>query len=141
MKLAKKLIGVALAAAVVMSAGAMVASANNHYDESFSFTFQGKEDYTKGRLKDDDSSMYIKVNSGGAFVAAAYGRNSETGTLYPAYKSSNGTSYTKTCYVGQSYYLYNYVHENGYKYGSIQGAPLNPTQWYTATGVWSPDSV
>lgn len=130
------------AAAMLMAAtivtGTVPAMAGNIDDTGYSFTFRNATNFTEMREKNDDTSMYMSCQSvsraGVSYTAHAVGSATVGGT------KNDCSAGVYTFYAGTTRYIANYVNEWGYRYGGIAAAP-NYSYAYTASGVWSPDSV
>lgn len=113
--------------------------ASNYTDTSFTFYFRSFSDgrsYTELREKQDDTSVYMKCNSTSyGYTAHVVGAKDIFGTLYDA---SGGHYYT--FHTGTVQKMINYVYENGLSYAGIV-AYRNYATDFTATGLWSPDSI
>lgn len=141
-KITKK--GVALTLAMVMALGGMtqVANAANRADQTFELSFDstGDTDTGKWRRKDNNSKVYVKVNS------VKYSNNTVKGWIQgKKYSDSNSVSncsggyYYKLNKKGEQW-MTNYVNEENLGYARIKastpvGAPNK------VEGVWSPDSA
>lgn len=140
LKRMKKLSAMLLAATITLGTigGTTSVLANNYTDSDFTFPYGTTMQYTTARLKTDDSKMYMKCNSvsvnNASYTAHAIGTNS---TSVIGTDCSKG--YTYKFGAGTSYYMTNWVNENGYTYGRIGAAP-NYSYGFTAKGVWSPDN-
>jgi len=141
MNIKKKIISAVLCAIMVMSVGVIGVSANNHTDTQAIFNFSGGQSRitSEARLKEDSSYSYIKctgINRPAAYFSAkVYGVNSGGSPV----DCSEGHSYRlfsgTTCYA-----MYNKVHEWGFTHAAIYGTPYDFST-YTATVLWSPDSI
>lgn len=135
----KVMIGTFCAVAVASNFSVFTNASGNWGDTSFKFNFQGKTLYTAMRAKFDDTSSYMKCDSivpARSYVAYVVGGKNDTDISH--IDMSGGHRYTFT--AGTTYKMINYVHENGYTYAGIASKP-NYTTAFTATGVWSPDSI
>lgn len=113
--------------------------ASNYSDTTYNFYFKteaGGTSFTELREKQDDTSAYMKcyatTYSYTGYVVA--GQN-KYGCFYDA---SGGHRYTFNS--GTVYKMINYVYENGYPLAAIY-AERNYSYNYSASGVWSPDSI
>lgn len=128
---------VVLMAVMVIAAGSMVtASANNHGDKPYKFTFLTTEGYqhTGFREKQDASSSYMKCIF-------------STHTYYGKVFASDGPDMVDVSHgnvysfeSGTTRFLKNWVYEEGYRSSTINGYQLILGQ-NRANGVWSPDSI
>lgn len=128
-----------LVLSLMISAGVITVSANNHQDTGFTYSFSyiGQQDRTDYRDKTDATSSYMNCTGGaGRYTAWVVGKNK-----FGSEVNMSGGSYYGFA-SGQSHYMSNYVYEN---YGgqsncvaAIRGESLDGN---TAFGVWSPDSV
>lgn len=140
-KTMKKVIGSFLLAVMLFSTvGDVVALANNSYDTSYDFSFNGQVLYTTYREKTDRSKAYMKCNSitsNRAYTAHVMGRTSPiSGVLTDC---SNGYTYYFD-HAGDYHYMINYVDEWGYNFACIAAAP-DSSYSFSASGVWSPDNA
>lgn len=141
MRKIKKILGTILLSAMVFSvAGNASVFASNYQDTSFGFNFDNSQLYTAARAKTDYTSMYMKCNSitkNTSYTAHAVGANSRTATTW--IDCSRGNTYTFKS-AGETHFMLNWVKENGYPYAKIAA---NPDYGYkfSASGLWSPDSV
>ena len=137
-KLATMALAATLAVSVLGTNPVWAAKNNNHSDTTYTYNFSEHCPYqgwhTSPRKKLDDTSSYMKCKK------TTYGY---TGTV----KGSNGDNYEKevnspSYYFksGTTKFMINYVYEKGYPYAVINAAPDVQT-YFTATGVWSPDSI
>lgn len=113
--------------------------ASNYMDTTYNFYFKTSTNgyyYTELREKQDDTSVYMKCNSTTySYTAHVVGTKTEFGVVYDV---SGGHNYTFNS--GTVRKMINYVYENGLKYAAVY-AERNYSYDYTATGVWSPDSI
>ncbi|MGY3723796.1 hypothetical protein SAMN05421767_102109 [Granulicatella balaenopterae] len=111
------------------------ALANNHSDESWSFSYKigtGNTHYTSSRNKLDDSYAYVKLDS--------VSNNGSVDCWCVTHgKKDIIDSSVVTVNVGQERFISQYAYEKGYK--KIRLAVKSTMWWGRATGVWSPDSV
>ncbi len=123
----------------VLQIGAVATNAAGNYkDTAFEFDFCGEHKFTEFRDKEDNTSSYMKCNSctsGTSYTAHVVGLD-----LYAAgiFDASRGHVYVFT--EGTTCKLINYVYEDGYEYAAIEAAP-NYLYEFSASGLWSPDSV
>lgn len=113
---------------------------NNHGDTGFYYRFSDYQPYsgwhTEKRDKLDYTSSYMSCHSASgreyfAWVSASNDKSefiTEVGS--PEYRF----------YGGYTTYMINYVKERGYKYAAISARPKG-TGSFTASGLWSPDSI
>ena len=113
--------------------------ASNYKDTTYTYYFrtdQNGSDFTERREKQDDTSAYMKCEKTSfpytAFVVGANGLFDKSRDL------SGGHQYTFD--TGTVYKMINYVYENNYKYAAIYAKRIYAYN-YTASGLWSPDSV
>ncbi|WP_077615493.1 hypothetical protein [Caenibacillus caldisaponilyticus] len=143
MKFGKKVYLFVLAIAVLLSIGTITAFANNYSDTNFSFTFAPQSSapvYTQARAKTDHSSSYMKLKS----------LSRSDGAYYASVVRKDHTNFSKTwtyrfdrtdLNVGR--YLLNYAYEDdGETFVRIKATrAVSPNIGFTASGVWSPDSI
>jgi len=114
------------------------ASANNFKDTIFHFNFSNRMEYTVPREKADNSKLYMKCNNmsvdGATYTAHVIGTNNPS-----AMGADCSRGYTYKLAKGSTYYLTNWVKENGYTFARI-GASPNYSYNITASGIWSPDN-
>lgn len=136
-KLFSNLITTALILTAISSIGLLSANAaNNHRDTTYSFDFSIQDQWTVTdfRAKTDDSNAYMYCKSGTAvYSAKVWGGNVDT----CATDVSHGYSYK--LYAGNRAFMRNWAYENGCSMAAIAGTRMSGG--YTASGVWSPDSV
>ncbi|EOR25924.1 hypothetical protein A499_03403 [Niallia nealsonii AAU1] len=145
MSIKKKIYGLVLSGAVVLSIGSFTAFAadGNYRDEAYSYGFPigTTTDYTDARTKINDTSSYMKLQK-------------LTGATSPSYTASvvdfNGNNFSKVWYVtfnksslNQGRYIKNFAWEDNKKevqvrIKAVRGADKNG---FSASGVWSPDSI
>lgn len=115
-------------------------AAGNYGDTTFKFNFSSYQPYagwnTSFRSKLDNTSSYMKCTStpysynarvmGGASTSATLGINVGS----PTYRFSAGTTR----------FMVNYVRENNLSAACINATP-SVSYSYSASGVWSPDSI
>ncbi|MBR4059307.1 MAG: hypothetical protein IKK03_05645 [Lachnospiraceae bacterium] len=114
-------------------------AAGNYRDTEYTFEFENEQLYTRLRAKQDNTSSYMKCNTcttGTSYTAHVVAANRDTNTPY--YDVSNGHTYLFT--ANTTYKMINYAYEYGYSYAAIACSP-NYTYQFTASGLWSPDSV
>ena len=130
----RKIAAFLMAATMVTSMGAMTANANNHADTVYAFNFNQSERRTDYREKQDDSSSYMKcISTEAPYTAHVYGY--KDGKIYDR---SLGNTYQFNS--GTVRFMLNNVYETGMRYAGIYGT-RNYGYSYTASGVWSPDSI
>ncbi len=119
----------------------VVASANNCKDTAVTYNFVN--DYIRstngGRVKTDYSHSYQKCTSapsGYSYISWVDGANSEYSDVWA--DVSRGHRYTFTS--GTTYWMLNWVKESGYSYACMM-AKSSDGRSFTATALWSPDSV
>lgn len=110
-------------------------------DTDFDFNFHLAQTTcrTAGRLKENNSSTYIKASqlpSGGMTVQVEGSHSPESSSTWK--NCTKGTSATISV-VGQGRRILQYVNENGYSYARLVGKKALTTQ--DASGVWSPDTA
>lgn len=145
MSIKKKIYGLVLSGAVVLSIGSFTAFAaeGNYGDTTYSYGFPigTTTDYTDSRTKINDTSSYMKLKK-------------LTGATSPSYIASvvdfNGNNFSKVWYVtfnksslNQGRYIKNHAWEDNKKetavrIKAVRGADKNG---FSASGVWSPDSI
>lgn len=143
MKIIGKFFCVIILALTVLGTNTMlqVDAAGNYSDTSYRFIFGEWQPYsgwkTEKRAKRDDTSSYMSCNSAQGYsytakVCASNNPNDEWATDVgsPSYRF----------YSGYTFYMINYVYEKGYSYATIKAQPDGNAN-FTATGVWSPDSI
>jgi len=127
--------GFAQAAAVKVSAG-------NFFDTSYTFCFliEGKWSTTQQRIKENNTSVYMKCMSSdfasNAYDAYAWGYD-EDNDIY--FCSSDKYTFME----GDIKKMTNYIYENGGEWAFIR-AKLNEGSGRTTgvfSGLWSPDSI
>jgi len=127
--------GFAQAAVVKVSAG-------NYADERYTFSFGNEGDWstTHERIKEDNTSVYMKCVSSdlvsNAYDAYAWGYDEDTNNYFC---SSDKYTFSE----GDIKKMTNYIYENGGEWALIR-ANLNEGSGYTTgtfTGLWSPDSI
>lgn len=118
--------------------------AANRTDTTFSFTLNPtntKKDYdhSSWRVKDNTSSIYMKVNSVkySKNVAKAWAQRKKYSDSSSYYDCSGGY-FVNVSKLGV-HYLPNTVKQSHYGYARI-GVQSNPGAKNTLNGVWSPDS-
>lgn len=134
-KICGRIISAMLALSLMLSFGVIYASANNHDDEgySYSFTYAGQQDTTGYRTKEDNSSAYMYCTGGNGKYQAWVVANVAGTIVNCAYGNYYGFA------AGQAKYMLNNVYENhGSRPTAIRGQSINGVNVY---GVWSPDSV
>lgn len=122
------------------SVTAFATGRSNHYDSNFTFSFvNGEHEQTSYRTKTDDTNVYMKVNfCRNEFTAHVVGAND----LDAPYGHDCSRGYTYTVSEPGEYRMRNWVYDGAvrYKYAAIYAAPTYGFE-YTASGVWSPDSI
>ena len=111
-------------------------AAGNYQDTKYVFAFEGEQTYTTFREKRDDTSSYMKCESctsGASYTAHVVGLSGSS-----IYDVSNGHVYLFT--TGTTYKMINYAYENGFGWAGIAAVP-NYAYEFSASGLWSPDSV
>ena len=133
----KRFAAMGICALMIAAATVLPASANNHDDTSFKFfEYNSSSGQTDRRVKEDDSSMYMKpIMLSASYDAYAVGANSKTSTVTPC---DNGYVF-RIGTQGREYFINNWVCEWGFTYGAIHGDRVSGGG--TVSGVWSPDSV
>ena len=144
-KIVSKVVCSLFAVLSLSSFGMMYASASFIPSEFKAvFTFNYRDYFTENREKEDDSYMWIRVDSGpyGSTVSArAYGQNVKKpggNVLNGRVDCSKGYS-TGAIKIGERDVVTNWVYEMGYDYGSLRITNNKPTP-ETFTGYWSPDN-
>lgn len=137
----KKIFSLCFAAMIITSICGVASSAGNITDTAFTFNFSAgvsPDRYTEARAKRDDTSMYIKCTSASReFTVHAFGQTWD-GRIY---NCATGSLAYQRLWAGQTRYVTNSVNEDGHPYGGLVGScDASPYSW-TASGVWSPDSV
>lgn len=126
-------------ATILMMCYVIPVMASNYSDTTYSFYFKTEAhgaSYTEAREKQDDTSVYMKCDSTTySYTAFVVGLHDKYGIMYDV---SEGHSYTFNS--GTVRKMINYVYEKGYKYAAIF-AERNYSYNYSASGVWSPDSI
>lgn len=131
--IASRIVAVSLAAMTLFSLGAIGTSAANTHDTTFDFRFARHMDKTDGRLKENNSKVYMYCyEATHPYTARVYG--GDINTCF--FDMSDGHVYTFTS--GTVRRMTNYVYENGAPYAVVIG---EPTYWDSgAWGYWSLDS-
>lgn len=139
MKISKKLSLVMATAATLSIIGATTAFANNCKDTSWGFSKWERVEITGVRDKEDATSAYGSVTSGGEKRTTTFKlvddwgndfKDPKTGKTKPISKSVTGNDWT---YVG------NYANEFGYSQVRMKVSRI--VLGVEASGLWSPDSV
>lgn len=129
----KKLTALILGAMMVTSVGAMTVQANNHNDTTYSYNFSNSAQLTGTRAKQDASSSYMSCSyAGAAYTAHVY--SYQGGNVDCSY------GHTYQFSTGVTKFMVNNVYERGYRNAGIYGT-RNYGYSFTASGLWSPDSV
>ncbi len=132
----KKIICGVCTVAVCMMGTVISVDANNYVDSPYEFKFTQYTANTGYRPKLDDSSSYMKCDYATYdYNAHVVSRSSQTGAMVDC---SMGRHYYFS--TGTTHYMINSVFENGYREGAILGT-RNHSLNYSASGVWSPDSI
>ncbi len=133
----KKILALSLISLIIMLyASVSMVNANNSSDTRFRFMFFSDMYNTELRPKTDTTSSYMSCES------TPYSYRAHVYTF-------DGAGNTVDCSYGHYYvfnagttrYLINNVKENGYSSSGIMGKRLYYGVAYSATGLWSPDSV
>lgn len=131
-----RMLAAVFAVVSILQVGAVSSDAAGNYQDSvFSFDFDGEQKYTTFREKRDDTSSYMKCESctsGRSYTAHVVGLKTGIQDV------SNGHVYLFT--AGTTYKMINYAYENGCTYAGIAAVP-NYVYNFSASGLWSPDSV
>lgn len=142
----KRKILLTLAGILVLSMntfGITSSAAGNYKDTTYRFDFSNDVPsylgwVTEPRQKLDYTSSYMKCKSapsGHSYTAFVGACNS----VDDPYRYGVGSpSYTFV--QGTTRYMINYVKEKGYNYACIRGEANDYATW-TASGLWSPDSI
>ncbi|TGA96897.1 hypothetical protein E4665_13625 [Sporolactobacillus shoreae] len=138
----RKLYVTVLAVVVILSVSSLTAFASNYTDTSFSYGFGpgSTTQYTGDRLKTNNTSAYMKLES----ISGSDPNPSYTASVV----KSSYSNFSKTWYytfnranINQGRYLSNYAFEDaGEVYVRIKGT-ANSVHGFGAYGVWSPDSI
>lgn len=134
----KKILAVLLITILAMPLFSISASAGNTSDQSVTWHFSGGNNRVLAtfRAKYDDTSVYQKcTKTSYTYYSYVKGSYTSTGT---SYNVSNGSTYTFN--TGSVRYMSNYAYEWGYSYAGLVAIPDN-SKTYTASMLWSPDSV
>lgn len=135
--LISKMITIVLVLTAVSSVGILSANAaNNHTDTTYSFDFAIQDQWTVTpfRAKKDDSNSYMYCKAGTAVYSARVWAGEVDSC---AFDVSHG--YTYKLYAGNRAFMRNWAYEEGLPLAAIAGTRMSGG--YTASGVWSPDSV
>jgi hypothetical protein len=130
-----------VAVSSLMASFGMVCYANNHSDSDFNFSLDYSTGnpyaYTDLRVKEDDSYSYINYTSGNySFTACVVAGDDGVRVDDDAIRLVS-----RNIIPGNSYFLTNYVKEDGnHNMASIRGES-NYDWYYNASGLWSPDSI
>ena len=131
----KKMIALGIVGAMLTSTGLNCVTAAETSDSKFSFELRaGGAILTKERPKTDATGTYVKYNSG-----PSRGVNFIVYGVKKDGKLVNDTKGTAIIYPGTQRRIKQYVYENGRRKARLGGAMTS--QYGTAKGVWSPDSV
>ena len=135
----RMLVALLTVVSVLQVATVSSSAAGNYQDTIFSFEFEGIQRFTEFREKEDSTSAYMKCNTcttGASYTAHVVAANESN----PAVSGdvSNGHTYLFT--ANTTYKMINYAYEYGFSYAAIACSP-NYTYKFTASGLWSPDSV
>lgn len=140
MKNKKKL---AVMATMMVLSGYTAFAAGNYGDTPFTYNFSSSIPIggwvTSARAKQDDTSSYMKCKvapTNYKYKASVYGAYSNG-----IYESVGSPQYTFA--VNTTKYMINYVkekEEKNYTHARIFAVPDIASSW-TASGVWSPDSI
>ena len=136
----KKSISIVLVLVTLLLISASVSvQASNYTDTTYTYKFWDDNEgaaCTDVREKQDATSVYMKCQSTAYYYTAfVIGTHSETDLLRDL---SGGHTYTFS--TGTVHKMINYVYEKGYEYAGIFAERGYPAQ-YSATGLWSPDSI
>lgn len=116
-------------------------AAGNYSDTSYQYAFSDWQPSTGWntvfRNKMDYTSSYMTCHaaSGRSYSASVMAGKTQSDT----YRISVGSPWY-TFYAGTTIFMINYVKESSYNYASIQAKPSTSGS-YTASGLWSPDSI
>ncbi|WP_054744118.1 DUF2712 domain-containing protein [Cellulosilyticum ruminicola] len=133
----KKIVSSSIIIAGVASMLTVGVNANNHSDSSFSFNLGlfKTSSTTTYRGKEDNTSAYINCTSvstsDGEFDVYVLGPSGADRTW--------GTP--KTVRQGTETYLENSVYESGERKAALKGVRESWRSGFTASGLWSPDSI
>lgn len=139
MRKKKRISKIIVLVTVLMMCFSVPAVASNYHDEAYTYYFKSTTQgvaNTDLREKQDDTSAYMKCDSTTySYTAFVLGADSLYSILYDA---SGGYHYTFSS--GTVRKLINFVYENNLPYACIH-AERNYSYNYSASGVWSPDSI
>ncbi len=136
----KKIAPLALCAATLLSIGGVnTYAAGNYYDTGFSFTFENMQARTSTRSKLDSTSSYMycqTMPSGRSYTAHVVALSSKNSKKYIDVSRGHTYKFVK----GRRHKMVNFVRESGFSYAAIAANPDYANK-FSATGVWSPDSI
>ncbi|MCD8219950.1 MAG: hypothetical protein LUC50_06415 [Ruminococcus sp.] len=137
MKLKKIAIAAMAVVAMTTSAVNIVVSANNCSDTPFTdYSISSTSKYTSARSKTDATSATVKVTSVSSSGAKM------TVRFYNASKVDRTYGTAKVVGVSSTYtYFPNLVYEKGDSSARLGFTRYSGASTFTASGVWSPDSV
>ena len=136
----KKSISVIMVLVTLLFIGTSVSvKASNYTDTEYTYRFWDDNRgaaCTSAREKQDATSVYMKCQSTSYYYTAfVFGTHATWDVLRDL---SGGHRYI--FYTGTVRKMINYVYEKGYKYAGIYAERGYPAE-FSATGLWSPDSI